>query len=92
MTLLSVVVAGRGVLELVLWLFIGRFILVMLAGKYGIDNAVIRMFDFLLRPVRVVASWLMTGCRTGRRDTVCFMLLLLVWFGLGMAKLALAYD
>lgn len=90
MTLFSAIVAARGVLELVLWLFLGRFMLNILSGKYGVDNAVMRMFDFLLRPVRASAVWLMPSWPARRRDVVSFTLVLLVWLGLGMAKLALA--
>ena len=90
MTLFSAIVAARGVLELVLWLLLGRFILVILAGRYGVDNAVIRMFDFLLRPVRASATWLMPTWQPGWRDAACFTFCLLSWLGLGMAKLGLA--
>ena len=90
MTALSVIIALRGLLELVLWLMIGRSVLLLLAGRYGADNAVIRMFDFLLRPVRACSTRLMPGLSVCRRDTISFMLLLLVWLGLGLAKLTVA--
>lgn len=89
MTVLTLVVALRGLLELVLWLMVGRRILVLLAGRYGADNAVIRMFDFLLRPVRAGALRLMPGVAPGRRDTFSFVLLLCIWLALGVAKLQL---
>lgn len=56
MTWLSLMVALRGLLELVLWLMVGRGVLQVLAGRYSGDNAVIRMFDFLLRPVRACSA------------------------------------
>ena len=90
MTLLSVIIALRGLLELVLWLMIGRSVLVLLAGRYGTDSAVIRMFDFLLRPVRACSMKFMPGLPMCKRDTISFILLLLVWLGLGLAKLAVA--
>ena len=64
MTWLSLMVALRGLLELVLWLMVGRGVLQVLAGRYSGDNAVIRMFDFLLRPVRACSAWLMPICTT----------------------------
>jgi len=90
MTMLTTIIALRGLLELVLWLMIGRSVLVLLAGRYGADNAVIRMFDFLLRPVRACAGRLMPGLTSCKRDTMSFILLLLIWLALGAAKLLVA--
>lgn len=90
MTLMSLIVALRGLLELVLWLMVGRNVLLLLAGRYSSDNAVIRMFDFLLRPVRACSGWLMPGLAACRRDTVSFFLLLLIWLALGFGKMFLA--
>lgn len=89
MTLMPLIVALRGLLELVLWLMVGRSLLVLLAGRYGSGNAVLRMFDFLLRPVRACAAWLMPGLSPCRRDTISFLLWLLVWLALGAAKMLL---
>ena len=87
MSTLGLVVAIRGLLELVLWLLIGRAVLAVLAGRYVSDNAVIRMFDFLLKPVRACSDRLMLGFAAHLKDAVMFMLLLLIWLGLGVAKL-----
>lgn len=87
MTVMSLMIALRGVLELALWLLIGRAVLLVLAGRYGTDNPVARMFDFFLRPVRACSVLLMPGWQLGRRDIVSFVLLLVIWFGLGVAKL-----
>jgi len=87
-TQLSAIIAVRGLLELVLWLMIGRSVLVLLAGRYGADNAVIRMFDFLLRPVRACGARCLPGLSVCRRDAVSFLLLFVIWLGLGIAKLA----
>ena len=87
MSILGVVVAIRGLLELVIWLIIGRTVLAVLAGRYGSDNPVIRMFDFLLKPVRACSDRLMPGFAAHLKDAVMFMLLLLIWLGLGVAKL-----
>ena len=89
MSLLAFIVATRGLLELVLWLLIGRTVLVLLAGRYGSENAVIRTFDFLLKPVRASSNILMPTFKSNVKDAVIFMLLLLIWLGLGVAKLTL---
>ncbi len=90
MSLINGVVALRGLLELVLWLFVGRRVLVLLAGSPGDRNGVLRMFDFLLRPVRAVADRLLARIPLCRRDLVSFLLLLILWFGLGVSKFFLA--
>lgn len=89
MTVLTFIVAIRGLLELVLWLLIGRTVLVVLAGRYGSENPVIRMFDFLLKPVRACSDTLMPTLKGRVKDAVMFMLLLLIWLGLGVAKLTM---
>ncbi len=92
MTWLSLMVALRGLLELVLWLMVGRGVLQVLAGRYSGDNAVIRMFDFLLRPVRACSARLMPGLAACRRNTVSFVLLLLIWLALGVGKMLLVVS
>ena len=87
---MSLIIALRSLLELVLWLMVGRSVLLLLAGRHGSDNAVIRMFDFLLRPVRACSGRLMPGLAACRRDTICFLFLLFIWLALGVAKLFLA--
>ncbi|MGI9141844.1 MAG: hypothetical protein ACR2IJ_01515 [Fluviibacter sp.] len=87
MSFLGFVIAIRGLLELVIWLMIGRMVLAVLAGRYVSDNAVIRMFDFLLKPVRACSDRLMPSFADNIKDAVMFMLLLLIWLGLGVAKL-----
>ena len=87
MSTLAFIVAIRGLLELVIWLIIGRTVLAVLAGRYGSDNPVIRMFDFLLKPVRACSDRIMPGFAAQLKDAVMFMLLLLIWLGLGVAKL-----
>ncbi|MEN9901912.1 MAG: hypothetical protein RL651_576 [Pseudomonadota bacterium] len=89
MSLLTLIVSIRGLLELVLWLLIGRTVLVVLAGRYGSDNPVIRTFDFLLKPVRACSDSLMPALTGKVKDAVMFILLLLIWLGLGVAKLTL---
>lgn len=89
MSVLGFVVAIRGLIELVLWLLIGRKVLVVLAGRYGSENAVVRMFDFLLKPVRASSNRLMPGFSGNLKDAVIFLMLLLIWLGLGVAKLGL---
>jgi hypothetical protein len=87
MSFLGFVIAIRGLLELVIWLMVGRMVLAVLAGRYVSDNAVIRMFDFLLKPVRACSNRLMPSFAANIKDAVMFMLLLLIWLGLGVAKL-----
>jgi len=50
------------------------------------------MFDFLLRPVRACSAWLMPGLAACRRDTVSFVLLLLIWLALGVGKMLLVVS
>jgi hypothetical protein len=90
MTTLTLIIALRGLLELVLWLMIGRNVLVLLAGRYGADNPVVRMFDFLLRPVRACVVRLMPRLPNCKQDTLTFVMVLLIWLGLGAAKLLVA--
>jgi hypothetical protein len=90
MTLLDGVVAFRGLLEMVLWLFVGRGLLALLAGASGNRNGVLSLFDFLLRPVRAVADRLLARIPVCRRDLVSFLMLLILWFGLGLSKFFLA--
>ncbi|WVH09540.1 MAG: hypothetical protein EoVTN8_959 [Fluviibacter phosphoraccumulans EoVTN8] len=76
-----------------LWLLIGgRTALLILAGRYGADNAVIRMFDFLLKPVRACNDRLMPTVSGAVKDAVLFILLLLIWLGLGVVKLTLVAN
>lgn len=77
--------AGIGTLA-----FRGQGVLVLLAGSPGDRNGVLRMFDFLLRPVRAVADRLLARIPLCRRDLVSFLLLLILWFGLGVSKFFLA--
>lgn len=89
MTWLMVFAAARAVLELALWLLIGRGVLALLAGASGGTNGVLRLFDFLLRPVRSVGRALFPCASTCRRDTLVCLLLMLVWLGLGIGKFLL---
>lgn len=92
MTLLNLLIAIRATLELVLWLIMGRSALAILAGRHAAGNSVLRMFDFLLRPVRVVSNWLMPHCSYLKREWLSFFLVLLLWFGLGIGKLLVVVD
>gem|GEM_PF-1326860 len=84
------IVTSRGLLEMVLWLMVGRTVLAILAGRYGSDNAVILMFDFLLRPIRICSARLMPALSVSKRDRLSFVLLLVIWLMLGFAKVRLA--
>ena len=54
--LLFVLVAARAVIELVVWLMIGRVALALLAGRAGADNTILRLFDIVLNPPRGLVS------------------------------------
>ena len=89
MTAFDLLILLRGVLELVLWLMIGRRLLLVFVGRQGQVNAVVQIFDLLLTPVRAAAGWLMPGLPQCRRDLLAFVLLLVVWMGLGLGKVML---
>lgn len=86
MTWLMVMAALRAVLEMALWLMLGRGVLALLAGSTGSTNGVLRLFDFLLRPVRTVSVCLFPRVPACRRESLMFLLLLLVWLSLGIGK------
>lgn len=90
MTWLVVMAALRALLEMALWLMVGRGVLALLAGSMGSTNAVLRLFDFLLRPVRTVSAGLFPRVTACRRESLMFLLLLLVWLSLGIGKFLLA--
>lgn len=86
MTWMMVFAAARAVLELALWLLMGRGVLALLAGNTGGTNGVLRLFDFLLQPVRLVGLTLFPRVSACRRDMLLFVLLLMLWLALGIGK------
>ena len=86
--ILFIVVALRAVIELVVWLLLGRWVLGALAGQAASHNAVLRLFDLLLRPPRrlMVRLWPRAG---GRGDLTLLLSSLLIWLLLGLMKRAL---
>jgi len=90
MTWLVLLAAARAVLELALWLMVGRGVLALIAGASGTSNGVLRLFDFLLRPVRALSARLFPRSTFCRRDTWIFLLLLLLWLVLGVGKFFVA--
>ncbi|MGV0999168.1 MAG: hypothetical protein ACOYBQ_07560 [Fluviibacter sp.] len=87
--MLFAVVALRGVIELVLWLLIGRAVLALLAGRQAMGNGVLRVFDFLLSPLRQFAQRCAPACAPGMRDLLLFMALFAAWLALAFVKAGL---
>lgn len=84
--LLFVVVALRALIELIVWLIIGRAVLALLAGRAGADNAILRLFDMVLSPPRALLTRLWPGAGFVARELLLFGLLLSLWLGLAIAK------
>ena len=84
--IIFVISALRALMELVGWLLIGRWVLAALAGRLAHDNAVLRLFDLLLRPPRRLIAGLWPTAGGGRADLVLLIILLLSWLLLGLVK------
>ena len=85
-TVLFLLVSLRAVIELIVWVMIGRLILRLLAGRAAPDNAVLCLFDGFLRPPRALVLRLLPGASIALRDGLLFLLLLSLWLGLGVGK------
>lgn len=85
-TVLFAVVALRAVIELVVWVMMGRAVLHLLAGRASADNAVLRLFDLFLGPPRVLLGKLWPKAGFVARESLLLGLLIAIWLGLGMAK------
>lgn len=85
-TVLFLLVSLRAVIELVVWVMIGRLILRLLAGRAAMDNAVLRLFDGFLRPPRALVQRLLPRVSIAWRDGLLFLLLLSLWLSLGVGK------
>lgn len=83
---LFVVVALRAVIELVVWVILGRAMLRLLAGRGGSDNTVLRLFDFFLAPLRALLGKLWPKAGFASRECLLLGLLISFWLGLGVAK------
>ena len=81
-----IVIALRAVIELVVWLLLGRWVLGALAGRAASHNAVLRLFDLLLRPPRRLMARLLPGEGGRRADLALLLGLLLIWLLLGLVK------
>ena len=84
--LLFVLVAARAVIELVVWLMIGRVALALLAGRAGADNTILRLFDIVLNPPRGLVSRLWPSASFVAREWLLFGLLFSLWLVLGLGK------
>ncbi len=84
--LLFGVVALRAIVELLVWLIIGRAVLRLIAGKAASGNPIVRIFDVVLNPPRVLAGHLWPATGAVGREWLLFGLLVLLWLGLGLGK------
>ena len=83
---LWLVIGLRALIEMIVWLMLGRGVLKLLAGPAGSDNVILQFFDFLLKPPRTAMCWLFPGWSVSARERVLFALLISLWFALGVAK------
>ncbi len=84
--LLFVLVLLRGVMELIIWLIVGRAVLRLLAGPTGDNNVILRLFDVVLNAPRTLVTRVIPGVGFAGREWVLFGLLISLWLALGMAK------
>lgn len=84
--LLLMLVAVRAIVELILWLIVGRAALRLLAGSAAADNVVLRLFDIVLGPPRKLVARLWPGAGFPGREWLLFGLLISVWLALGVGK------
>lgn len=83
---LFLVVSLRGLIELVLWVLLGRAVLRLLAGRRADENVILAFFDLLLRPPRAAMSSLLPGMQPLVRDSLLVALLVLIWLALAFCK------
>ena len=84
--LLFVVVALRALIELVVWVIVGRAVLRLLAGRAGADNMVLWLFDLFLGPPRALLGKLWPQASFVASECLLLGLLISFWLGLGVAK------
>ena len=84
--LLFGVVALRAIIELLVWLIIGRAVLRLIAGQAAVGNPIIRIFDVVLDPPRALAGRLWPAAGAVGREWFLLGLLVLLWLGLGLGK------
>ncbi len=85
-TLLFVIVALRALIELVVWVMVGRAILRALAGRAGADNVILRLFDTILRPPRKLVAAVLPRASFAARELLLFCLLVSLWLSLAVGK------
>lgn len=81
--------AVRSLIELLLFVMLGRGTLRLLAGRAAANNAVIRLFDLILAPPRLALTRLMPRSSQLVRDLTLSGVLLGAWLGLALVKLRL---
>ena len=84
--LLFGVVALRAMIELLVWLMIGRAVLRLIAGRGAAGNPIVRIFDIVLNPPRALAGRLWPAAGAVGREWLLCGLLVLLWLGLGLGK------
>lgn len=84
--LMFVAVALRAIIELLVWLIIGRVLLRLIAGRAAGENPIVQIFDVVLDPPRAWVGRLWPGIRPAGREWLLFSLLMLLWLGLGLGK------
>lgn len=84
-----ILVFCRSLLEMVFWLLVGRWSLALLTGESAQGNGVVRLFDFLLSPLRGMTRWLWPAAGLRDRDIRGLCLVVLVWLVCGVLKLLL---
>lgn len=84
--LLFGVVALRAIIELLVWLMIGRAVLRLIAGRGAPGNPIVRIFDVVLKPPQALAGRLWPAAGAVGREWWLFGLLVLLWLGLGLGK------
>ncbi|MBU3657333.1 MAG: hypothetical protein FGM35_04795 [Rhodocyclaceae bacterium] len=89
---LFLVVSFRALIELVIWVLLGRAVLSLLAGRRAGDNTILVFFDVLLGPPRRLVSRLMPGLQPLMRDGLLLLVLAVAWVGLAFCKAWLILD
>ena len=84
--LLFGVMALRAIIELLVWLIIGRAVLRLIAGRPAASNPIVRIFDVVLGPPRALVGRLWPAAGGAGREWFLLGLLVLLWLGLGLGK------
>ncbi len=83
---LFLVVALRALIELLFWVWVGRTVLWLLAGRRADQNTILNLFDLILRPPRALVARIWPRGGAGARESLLLALLVVVWLALAMCK------